>query len=62
MRENGRADRRPLGVLAIHFDWGPQARSIVEGVRLGQDERGRTRVMLIDARHRVIAGPTGRGS
>jgi hypothetical protein len=61
VRENGRADGRPLGVLAIHFDWGPQARTIVEGVRLGEEERERTRVMLIDARGRVIAASDGQG-
>jgi len=61
IRSEGRADGRPLGVLAIHFDWQPQARSIVEGVRLGAGERERTRVMLLDAGNRVIACSQGRG-
>ncbi|WP_157064185.1 methyl-accepting chemotaxis protein [Methylobacterium tarhaniae] len=61
VRAEGRADGRPLGVLAIHFDWEPQARAIVEGVRLGASERERTRVMLLDATDRVIACSKGRG-
>ena len=55
VRAQGRADGRALGVLAIHFDWQPQARSIVNGIRLGAGERERTRVMLLDATNRVIA-------
>lgn len=61
VREDGRVDGRPLGVLAIHFDWQPQARAIVEGVRLGLSERERTRVMLLDAGNRVIACSRGQG-
>jgi hypothetical protein len=55
VRENGEAHGRPLGVLAIHFDWQPQAKAIVEGVRIAPAERERTRVLLVDAQHRVIA-------
>jgi hypothetical protein len=61
VRSDGRTNGRPIGVLAIHFDWQPQARSIVEGVRLGAGERDRTRVMLLDATNRVIACSKGRG-
>ncbi|MCJ2023957.1 hypothetical protein MKK52_06950 [Methylobacterium sp. J-067] len=61
IREGGRADGRALGVLAIHFDWQPQARAIVEGIRLADDERNGTRVMLLDASNRVIACSRGRG-
>lgn len=61
VRTGGRTNGRPLGVLAIHFDWQPQARAIVEGVRLGTGERDRTRVMLLDAKDRVIACSKGRG-
>ncbi|TXM97326.1 methyl-accepting chemotaxis protein [Methylobacterium sp. WL103] len=55
------AEGRPQGILAIHFDWQPQARAIVEGVRLGHSERDRTRVMLLDAKDRVIACSKGQG-
>lgn len=55
IRRDGRQHGAPIGVLGIFFDWAPQARAVVEGVGLSEDERLHTRVMLIDARHRVIA-------
>src|SRR5215472_2289431 len=61
VREGGDARGKPLGVLAVHFDWEPQARAIVQGVRLTPEEAARTRVMLIDAKRRVIAASDGRG-
>jgi hypothetical protein len=61
VRKGGRADGAPSGVLAVHFDWEPQARAIVGGVRLSETERARTRALLVDARHRVIASSDGRG-
>ncbi|MGY6568930.1 MAG: methyl-accepting chemotaxis protein [Salinarimonas sp.] len=61
VREGGEANGKPLGILAIHFDWEPQARAIVEGVRVGEEERDATRVMLIDADNRVIASSDGAG-
>ncbi|MGY2051321.1 methyl-accepting chemotaxis protein [Methylobacterium sp. JK268] len=61
IRAEGRADGRPLGVLAIHFDWEPQARAIVAGVRVAPEDRDRTRVLLVDAAGRVLAASDGRG-
>jgi hypothetical protein len=61
VRAGGRADGEPVGVLAIHFDWEPQARSIVTGVRLSDGERQRSRVLLIDENHRIIASSDGSG-
>jgi hypothetical protein len=61
IREGGRANGRPLGVIAIHFDWEPQARAIVEGIRIAPEDRGRTRVLLIDANRRVIAASDRNG-
>lgn len=61
VRAGGHADGELLGVLGIHFDWEPQARAIVGGVRLSDDERARTRVLLIDSHHRVIAASDGLG-
>ncbi len=61
VRENGEANGRPLGVLAIHFDWEPQARAIVDGVRIAPAERDLTRVLLVDADHRIIAASDGQG-
>lgn len=61
VRENGEARGRPLGVLAIHFDWEPQARAIVDGVRIAPDEREITRALLVDSDHRIIAASDGEG-
>ncbi|WP_207477184.1 methyl-accepting chemotaxis protein [Arenibaculum pallidiluteum] len=61
VREAGRVDGRPIGVLGIHFDWGPQAEAIIRGVRLGPGEVARSRVMLVDRAHRVIASSDGTG-
>lgn len=55
VRQNGEAEGAPIGVLAIHFDWQPQARAIVEGIRISPEERAQTRVLLVDGQHRVIA-------
>lgn len=55
IRAGGDAHGMPVGVLAIHFDWQPQARAIVEGVRIEPKEKDRTSVMLVDAQGRVIA-------
>jgi hypothetical protein len=55
------AGDQPSGVLAIHFDWEPQARAIVTGVRVAPEDQARTRVLLVDAGRRVIAASDGRG-
>ena len=62
VRENGAAAGEPVGVLAIHFDWEPQARAVVQGVRLDPAEAERSRVLLVDASMRVIAASDGRGA
>jgi hypothetical protein len=61
IRAEGKAHGAVLGVLGVHFDWGPQARSIVEGVRFTDQERGRSRALLLDAEMRVIASSDGQG-
>ncbi len=61
VRSGGRADGELLGVLGIHFDWAPQAAAITEGVRLSDDERRRTRAMLVDSTGLVIAASDGKG-
>lgn len=61
VREDGAVAGRPLGVLAIHFDWEPQAMAVVKGVRLEPAEAERSRVLLVDAAKRVIASSDGRG-
>jgi hypothetical protein len=59
VRAGGKSNGQPIGVLAIHFDWEPQARAIVQGVRVGTGDRAR--VLLVDSRFRVIAASDGQG-
>lgn len=61
IRAGGAADGDPIGALGIFFDWKPQAAAIVRGVRLSEDERARTRCLLVDADERVIAASDGSG-
>jgi hypothetical protein len=59
VREGGKTNGRPLGILAIHFDWEAQARAIVQGVRVSDGDNAR--VLLVDADCRVIASSDGVG-
>jgi len=59
VRAGGQAHGAPIGVLAIHFDWEPQARAIVQGVRVGDNDKAR--VLLVDSNFRVIAASDGHG-
>jgi hypothetical protein len=61
IRKAGRADGPPIGVLGIHFDWRPQAHAVVDGVRLTEDERARSRVLLLDHAGRILASSDRRG-
>ena len=58
VRAGGQSRTKPLGILAIHFDWEAQARAIVQGVRVDDDA---SRVLLVDAGLRVIAASDGAG-
>jgi len=58
VRAEGQSRGKPLGILAIHFDWESQARAIVQGVRVDDDA---ARVLLVDANFRVIAASDGIG-
>jgi uncharacterized protein YukE len=60
IRAGGATRGRALGVLGIFFDWQPQARTIVEGVSLNEEERAASRVMLLDSNLRVIASSDGK--
>ncbi|CAG9167915.1 methyl-accepting chemotaxis protein [Cupriavidus respiraculi] len=55
VRAGGAADGKVIGALAVFFDWAKQASTVVDSVRLTDEERGRTRCMLVDADGRVIA-------
>ncbi|MGC7405654.1 methyl-accepting chemotaxis protein [Pandoraea pneumonica] len=61
IREDGEKHGAPLGALGIFFDWAPQAKAVVEGVPLLPAERARTRCLLLDAEHRVLASSDGEG-
>lgn len=61
IREGGEVTGKPLGVLGIFFDWQPQSESVVKGVRLRDEEKGRTRCLLVDRNHRVLAASDGVG-
>ncbi|MDC7682272.1 methyl-accepting chemotaxis protein [Asticcacaulis sp. BYS171W] len=61
VRRDGDVNGELLGVLGIQFDWQPQAASITQGVRLSDEERRNTRVLLIDGDGVVIAASDGKG-
>lgn len=61
IREGGRPDGRVIGALGIFFDWEPQAHAVVSGVGLSREERATSRVLLLDASHRIIASSDAAG-
>jgi HAMP domain-containing protein len=61
VRAGGRADGEAIGALGIFFDWEAQSDAIVRGLHLTDDERARTRAMLLDADGLVLASSDGRG-
>jgi hypothetical protein len=61
IREGAELRGKPIGVLGIFFDWQAQAETVVKGVRLSEEERQHIRVLIVDARHRVIASSDGKG-
>lgn len=61
IRADGEADGAPLGALGIFFDWETQAQAIVEGIRLAPEEKAKSRCLLIDRDHRIIADSARRG-
>jgi hypothetical protein len=61
IRERGETKGRPIGVLGIMFDWSTQAQTVVDGVRLAPEERSRTRALIVDAHHRVLAASDRQG-
>lgn len=61
IREGGKPDGAVIGVLGVFFDWQAQSKAVLESVRVSDDEKGRTRCLLVDRRHRIIASSDGRG-
>lgn len=62
IRRGGEENGEVIGVLGIFFDWAPQADSVVRSVGLAPEEREHSRVMLLDANHRIIADSLGSDS
>jgi hypothetical protein len=61
IREGGEANGAPIGAMGIFFDWQAQGRTIVEGVRLSAEEKAKSRCLIIDRHHRIIADSAGQG-
>lgn len=61
VREGGAADGAAIGAIAVFFDWATQADAIVSGIRLDAEDKARSRCLLIDSHHRIIAASDGAG-
>ncbi len=60
VRDGGRRDGRPLGVLAVYFDWERESQIIVtDEAGLTPAEKATTRVLLLDGAERIIAASDG---
>ncbi len=59
VREGGRVQGRPLGVLGIVFRWDALAQTIVEHTPLSDAEWNRSRVCIVDGQGRVLADTSG---
>ena len=61
VRAGGTTRGTAMGALGIFFDWAPQAQGVLDGIGLSPAERATSRLMLLDASHRVIASSDGQG-
>jgi hypothetical protein len=61
IRDGGKIDGKPIGVIGIFFDWTSQAQTVVEKVRLSPAERAQTRALLLDRKGRVLASSDRKG-
>jgi hypothetical protein len=61
IRRGGETEGEIAGVLGIFFDWAPQSKTVVTGVGLEEEEKAKSRVMILDAGKRVIAASNGVG-
>ncbi len=61
VRAGAETHGKPLGALGIFFDWKPQAAAVVRSVRFKEADRDRSRCLLVDASHRVIAASDDEG-
>lgn len=62
VRSGGQIHSEPLGVLGVVFDWDKQGMSIVKDEpSLSPEEWQRSRVLLLDAKRRIIASSDNQG-
>lgn len=62
VRDSGSVEGSVIGALAINFDWQEQSRIIVcDEPNLSEEEKPRSRVMLLDRNLRIIADSSGAG-
>lgn len=61
IRADGTSNGPAIGTLGIFFDWETQSASVVNSLRLTEEEKSRTRVVLLDRTHHVIAASDNRG-
>lgn len=61
IRAGGEANGPVIGALGVFFDWASQSQAVVDSVRLTAEERAKTRCLLVDRRHRVIAASDRQG-
>jgi hypothetical protein len=62
VRRGGELNGEPLGVLAVMFDWDNQSRPIVQDEpSLSEQEKQKTRVLLLDRNKRIIAASDQHG-
>ena len=59
VREGGRVQGRPLGVLGIVFRWDALAQTVVERTPLSEAEWRRSRVCIVDAQGLLLADTRG---
>ncbi|MEJ0063879.1 MAG: methyl-accepting chemotaxis protein [Alphaproteobacteria bacterium] len=61
IRRGGEINGEVIGVLGVFFDWEKQSQGVVDSVRLKEDEKNKTRCLLVDRKMRVIAASDRRG-
>lgn len=61
IRKDGDSKGEVIGALGIFFDWEAQSQTVVNSISLTEDEKHRTRCLLLDSHFRVIASSDGNG-
>ena len=61
IRRGGDSTGSVVGALGVFFDWAPQAKTVVTGVGLSEEEKGQSRVLIVDGSGRVIAASDDAG-